>query len=85
MSHHISQWSIGSSAEWKGPFGSFTYTPNKVYRIQLLSVQVECFCQFDRIGMLACGTGIAPMIQVIRSATPTFPAVHVSLSHTPGT
>ena len=33
--------------------------------------------------MLACGTGIAPMIQVIRSAMPTFAAVPVSLSHTP--
>lgn len=41
--------------------------------------------QFDRIGMLACGTGIAPMVQVIRSATPTFPAVHASfrVCHTP--
>lgn len=50
MSQHIDQWSIGTCAEWKGPFGSFSYTPNK----------------FDRIGMLACGTGIAPMVQVIR-------------------
>ena len=33
--------------------------------------------------MLACGTGIAPMIQVIRSATPIFAAAHASLSHTP--
>lgn len=35
--------------------------------------------------MLACGTGIAPMVQVIRSATPTFPALHLSLEvfHTP--
>ena len=29
--------------------------------------------------MLACGTGIAPMVQVIRSATPSFSAVHASL------
>lgn len=41
--------------------------------------------QFERIGMLACGTGIAPMVQVIRSATPTFPIAYVSskVYHTP--
>ena len=30
MSQHIGQWNIGTCAEWKGPFGSFSYTPNKV-------------------------------------------------------
>ena len=35
--------------------------------------------------MLACGTGIAPMVQVIRSATPIFPPACASLTvcHTP--
>ena len=32
MSQRIGQWSVGSHAEWKGPFGSFTYQPNKVVK-----------------------------------------------------
>lgn len=41
---------IGTTIEWKGPFGEFQYTPNK----------------YQELVMLACGTGIAPMIQIIR-------------------
>ncbi|KAJ7310189.1 NADH-cytochrome b5 reductase-like, partial [Desmophyllum pertusum] len=36
--------------EWRGPFGNFCYTPN----------------QYRHIGMLAAGTGIAPILQVIQ-------------------
>ena len=45
------QWHAGAYAEWKGPFGDFQYTMN----------------HYKRLGMLACGTGIAPMIQVIQT------------------
>lgn len=41
---------LGCFVEWKGPFGEFRYSPN----------------QFRELVMLACGTGIAPMIQIIR-------------------
>ena len=30
MSRHIRQWEVGSTAEWRGPFGTFTYKPNQV-------------------------------------------------------
>jgi cytochrome-b5 reductase len=48
MSQHIKSWEVGSIAEWKGPFGDFSYIPNK----------------FKYIGMLAAGTGITPLYQV---------------------
>ncbi|EDO28600.1 predicted protein [Nematostella vectensis] len=49
MSNCVSKWKVGDFVDWRGPFGQFTYTPNK----------------FRRIFMLAAGTGIAPMLQVI--------------------
>ena len=30
MSEQVRQWQVGSAAEWRGPFGDFIYTPNKV-------------------------------------------------------
>jgi cytochrome-b5 reductase len=51
MSKLIKNLQVGSDVQWKGPFGDFVYQPN----------------QFDELVMLACGTGIAPMIQVISS------------------
>lgn len=53
MSEHVRGWRVGSKADWRGPFGSFTYKPNK----------------FRHIGLLACGTGIAPMVNIIRAIT----------------
>ena len=45
------QWCVGICAEWRGPFGDFQYQANK----------------YKKLLMLACGTGIAPMIQVIQT------------------
>ena len=49
MSQIIKELKVGDIVDWKGPFGDFTYVPN----------------QFHELVMLACGTGIAPMIQII--------------------
>ncbi|XP_022100169.1 NADH-cytochrome b5 reductase-like isoform X2 [Acanthaster planci] len=50
MSQYIKQWKEGDSIEWRGPYGTFSYQPN----------------QCRRVVMLAAGTGITPMLQVIR-------------------
>ena len=50
MTQLIKSWKIGTLVDWKGPFGDFSYSPN----------------QFKQLVMLACGTGIAPMVQIIR-------------------
>jgi len=50
MSSYVESWQVGDMVEWRGPFGRFPYQPN----------------QCRRIGMLAAGTGIAPMLQVIQ-------------------
>lgn len=50
MSSYVQSWHVGDIIEWRGPFGRFSYIPSK----------------YRRIGMLAAGTGIAPMLQVIQ-------------------
>jgi cytochrome-b5 reductase len=50
MGTHLSKMAIGSSIDVKGAYDKFLYKPG----------------QFKRIGMLAGGTGITPMFQLIR-------------------
>lgn len=50
MSQYLDKLKPGDSIEFRGPMGDFTYRPNK----------------YSFIGMLAGGTGIAPMIQILR-------------------
>lgn len=49
ISRHVESKEIGEHVEFRGPKGFFTYTPNMV----------------DSFGMIAGGTGIAPMYQII--------------------
>lgn len=51
MTSIIKEWRPYTETEWKGPFGGLHYIPNR----------------YREMDMLACGTGIAPMVQVIRS------------------
>ncbi|CAH1773595.1 unnamed protein product [Owenia fusiformis] len=50
MSQYVKTWRVGDILEWRGPYGTFTYKSN-TYRHLLL---------------VAAGTGIAPMVQVIQ-------------------
>ncbi|XP_064617175.1 NADH-cytochrome b5 reductase-like isoform X2 [Liolophura sinensis] len=50
MSRHVKALKTGDKVELRGPCGRFSYSPNK----------------WQRLVLLAAGTGIAPMIQVIR-------------------
>ncbi|XP_072275786.1 NADH-cytochrome b5 reductase-like [Pyxicephalus adspersus] len=53
MSQYIKCWREGHSASWRGPFGGFSYKPNK----------------FGELLMLCSGTGMAPMIPILTSVT----------------
>lgn len=52
ISRHVSLLKVGDNIRVKGPKGNFKYTPNIV----------------GHLSMIAGGTGISPMIQVIRAA-----------------
>lgn len=51
MSQYVKTWTVGSQIQIRGPFGSLQYQANK----------------YRTIYMLAVGTGIAPMCQVIQT------------------
>ncbi|XP_063154067.1 NADH-cytochrome b5 reductase-like isoform X2 [Candoia aspera] len=53
MSQYIKSWKTGDAIFWRGPFGGFPYTAN----------------QHGELLMLASGTGIAPMLPIIRYVT----------------
>ncbi|XP_023241706.1 NADH-cytochrome b5 reductase-like [Centruroides sculpturatus] len=50
MSKCIHQWKINDKISWRGPFGDFQYKPNS----------------FSQIIMLVAGSGITPVVEVIR-------------------
>ena len=50
MSALVREWRIGSVVRLRGPFGSFHIKQN----------------EYKRLSMLACGTGITPMYQIMR-------------------
>ncbi|XP_014670382.1 PREDICTED: NADH-cytochrome b5 reductase-like [Priapulus caudatus] len=49
MSRFVKTWNVGDTIEWRGPFGEFLYKANS----------------YRRVVMIAGGTGITPMMQVI--------------------
>lgn len=51
MTQIIRNWKIGDMKPWRGPYGNFSYIPNK----------------FRHVVLLAAGTGIAPIFQVIQA------------------
>ncbi|XP_075615457.1 NADH-cytochrome b5 reductase-like isoform X1 [Balearica regulorum gibbericeps] len=53
MSQYIKTWKKGDAVFWRGPFGGFPYQPNK----------------HGELLMLASGTGLAPMLPILRSIT----------------
>eukprot|EP00003_Mantamonas_plastica_P024315 TRINITY_DN450_c1_g1_i5.p2 TRINITY_DN450_c1_g1~~TRINITY_DN450_c1_g1_i5.p2 ORF type:complete len:171 (+),score=63.27 TRINITY_DN450_c1_g1_i5:1765-2277(+) len=52
MSAHVGSMAIGETIDIKGPMGQFKYQPN----------------DYKFIGMIAGGTGVTPMLQVINAA-----------------
>ncbi|XP_056670574.1 NADH-cytochrome b5 reductase-like [Monodelphis domestica] len=53
MSQYVKAWKVGDVAFWRGPFGGFPYRPN----------------QYGELLMLAAGTGLAPMLPILRDIT----------------
>ncbi|XP_061859598.1 NADH-cytochrome b5 reductase-like isoform X2 [Colius striatus] len=53
MSQYIKTWKKGDMVFWRGPFGGFPYRPN----------------QHGELLMLVAGTGLAPMLPILRAIT----------------
>jgi NAD(P)H-flavin reductase len=65
MTQHLDSLSIGDSIEIKGPLGSFSY--RGVGKYQLKSGKNVTLHDCKRISMIAGGSGITPIYQVIKS------------------
>ncbi|OQR94360.1 NADH-cytochrome b5 reductase [Achlya hypogyna] len=69
MSQYLENMAIGDSIEVSGPKGKLTYVGKGVchfkHRVKDTTVEVR---KAKKIGMIAGGTGITPMLQVIRYA-----------------
>ncbi|GBC10494.1 hypothetical protein RclHR1_09680004 [Rhizophagus clarus] len=64
MSQYLESLNVGDKIDIKGPIGSFVYNGRSQYRVKSgASNNKTC----KRIGMIAGGTGITPMYQVIKS------------------
>ena len=59
FSQHLGRMKIGESIEISGPWGPITYLGNGIFKHNSKMLQKK------KIGMLAGGTGITPMLQVV--------------------
>jgi NAD(P)H-flavin reductase len=75
MSQHIESLNIGDKIDVKGPLGSFAYLGRGQYRTKIGALRKSC----KRIGMIAGGSGITPLYQVIQTVL-NDPEDHTELS-----
>lgn len=65
MSQHLEALEIGETIDVRGPSGHYTYKGDGVFEVEV-SRQEKKIMRCNKIGMIAGGTGITPMLQVIR-------------------
>lgn len=74
MSQHLNSLKIGDSVSVKGPIGSVEYVQDGVFTIKKApSIKAT------KIGMIAGGTGITPMLQVLRCVLRAHENIEISL------
>ena len=67
MSQHLEQLSIGDSVNIKGPRGKLTYRGRGELAVADALGRNEKVTRVSRLGMIAGGTGITPMYQIIQA------------------
>lgn len=74
MSHYLEKLSVGDSVDMRGPKGSLTYKRHGNFAIKKRGDR-----HIKQIGMIAGGTGITPMLQIIRAIIKEGSAVQMQL------
>ncbi|XP_029552812.1 NADH-cytochrome b5 reductase 2 [Salmo trutta] len=69
MSQYLDAMSIGDKIDFRGPNGLLVYTGNGKFAIRPDKKSEAKVRKFKHVGMIAGGTGITPMLQLIRSIT----------------
>lgn len=66
MSQYLDQMKIGDTIECKGPKGSLVYKGNGLFEVG--KGKKKCERRVKHLGLIAGGTGITPMLQLINAA-----------------
>uniref|UniRef100_A0A4W4FY43 NADH-cytochrome b5 reductase n=1 Tax=Electrophorus electricus TaxID=8005 RepID=A0A4W4FY43_ELEEL len=69
MSQYLNDMKIGDTIDVRGPNGLLVYNGNGQFAIRPDKKSDAKVRQFKRVGMIAGGTGVTPMLQLIRSIT----------------
>ncbi|XP_029908681.1 NADH-cytochrome b5 reductase 2 [Myripristis murdjan] len=69
MSQYLDNMAIGDSIDFRGPNGLLVYKGNGKFSIRPDKKSEPKVRTFRHVGMIAGGTGITPMLQLIRSIT----------------
>ncbi|KAE8295804.1 NADH-cytochrome b5 reductase 2 [Larimichthys crocea] len=69
MSQYLDNMAIGDSIDFRGPNGLLVYKGNGQFSIRPDKKSEPKVRSFKHVGMIAGGTGITPMLQLIRSIT----------------
>ncbi|CAN9498643.1 unnamed protein product [Ophioblennius macclurei] len=69
MSQHLDSLSIGDTVDFRGPSGLLVYRDHGRFAIRPDKKAEPKVRSFREVGMIAGGTGITPMLQLIRSIT----------------
>ncbi|XP_078112275.1 NADH-cytochrome b5 reductase 2 [Sander vitreus] len=69
MSQYLDNMAIGDSIDFRGPNGLLVYQGNGQFSIRPDKKSGPKVRKFKQVGMIAGGTGITPMLQLIRSIT----------------
>ncbi|KAK0162896.1 hypothetical protein PV327_006628 [Microctonus hyperodae] len=71
MSQYLENMKIGDTIAFKGPSGRLIYNGKGKFSIRLLRKQPPSEHEANKIAMICGGTGITPMLQLIRQITKT--------------
>jgi len=67
MSQHLESLSIGDTIDFRGPNGLLVYLGHGKFAIRRDKKTPPRIRSFKKVGMIAGGTGITPMLQVVRA------------------
>lgn len=69
MTQHLENMKIGDAIEVRGPSGRLNYLGNGEFSMKKLRKDPPTLIKVNKVAMIAGGTGITPMLQLIRHIT----------------
>lgn len=69
MTQHLESLKIGDTIEVRGPSGRLNYLDNGEFSMKKLRKDPPTLIKVKKVAMIAGGTGITPMLQLIRHIT----------------